>query len=495
MKDFVNIIPKPRWWSSLWSCLLVVLTAFPVIAYGHSAERGLVMLLPTGYYVVGGALAVICSFMLLSLVSTSWLRRFSDQQLPLFTLPQISTTPVSMVCFLVLTLLLIAGFAGSTDPLANPLPLVIWTLWWVGFTVLQFLIGNLWNHCNPWSGPAHLLRRFARFRSVAELPAKLGYLIAILQFSAVAWFELVDLAPEDPGRLAMATCVFWLFNFCGVLLFGERDWFARAEPFAIFFRLVGACSPVVRSPLNQHDGTKKKVQYSLTWPGQGLIALPPLPLSGILFVLLTLSVVSFDAYAKTFAWLGIIGINPLEFPGRSVVQGSNTVGLILTFAILASLFLLAVYLGWKLSQRCGWNVADQNWLGASGRLVYSIIPISIAFHMTHYLTVLLVNGQYALIALSDPLGSGRGLAASGFYPTTSFLNDLHSVSVIWVFQTVVVVAGHIIGITVAHLLALEMTQATSANLKAASVSQLFLGLLMVGYTVFGLWLLSTASVG
>ena len=79
---------------------------------------------------------------------------------------------------------------------------------------------------------------------------------------------------------------------------------------------------------------------------------------------------------------------------------------------------------------------------ALGSFVYSIIPISIAFHASHYLTALLVDGQYALIAASDPFGTGADLL--GFrdhHVTTSFLNTYAGVRTIWNFQTAAIVIG------------------------------------------------------
>ena len=42
----------------------------------------------------------------------------------------------SSISFAVLVVLLIAGLIGSRDPLANPLPLTVWTLFWIGLTIL-----------------------------------------------------------------------------------------------------------------------------------------------------------------------------------------------------------------------------------------------------------------------------------------------------------------------------------------------------------------------
>lgn len=47
---------------------------------------------------------------------------------------------------------------------------------------------------------------------------------------------------------------------------------------------------------------------------------------------------SFDGLNETFWWLAVLGVNPLEFPGRSAVVLPNVLGL-----VLANLALLAVY--------------------------------------------------------------------------------------------------------------------------------------------------------
>ena len=58
----------------------------------------------------------------------------------------------SLLSLAAIVLLVTAGRIGSRDPLANPLPLFVWTIWWIGFTYLHAVLGNLWAHVNPWIG-------------------------------------------------------------------------------------------------------------------------------------------------------------------------------------------------------------------------------------------------------------------------------------------------------------------------------------------------------
>ena len=53
--------------------------------------------------------------------------------------------------------------------------------------------------------------------------------------------------------------------------------------------------------------------------------------------------------------------------------------------------------------RAGFTEAQQ---ASCGLLVWSIVPIALAYHIAHYLPSLLVDGQYAVAALSDPFGYG-----------------------------------------------------------------------------------------
>ena len=208
-------------------------------------------------------------------------------------------------------------------------------------------------------------------------------------------------------------------------------------------------------------------------------------MSGTLFVLLTLSTVSFDGLSETFWWLGLGGINPLEFPGRSAVTGLNSIGLVGMWLALAAAYLLAVALGRLINPALPAG-------RAAGILVVSIVPISLAYQFSHYLTVLLVDVQYAILALSDPLGLGWNLLGSErTYVTTSFLNNYHSVVMIWNLQAGAVVAGHLVAVVVAHILSVRLGGAG----WRAPLGQVPLAVLMVLYTLFGLWLLSAPVAG
>jgi hypothetical protein len=447
-------------------------------ALAHTSERGFILLLPTGYYLLGGALAVAASFVVLLAAPAERLRRWCDARLVLAQVTAPSETAISLASFAVLALLIAAGYFGSRDPLANPLPLTVWTIWWVGLTLAHALFGNLWRYLNPWIGPFRLLHGARRN---APLAYRLGYWPAVIGMLAFAWFELIHPAPDDPAILAQAVIVYSIVTWIGMALFGAEAWLARAEPFSIFFALIARVAPLQSEPV-----APRQRQFFLAIPGRALADLPPLPPSGTLFVLLTLATVSFDGLSKTYWWLGLNSINPLEFPGRSAVMGINSFGLVALWLLLSATFLACIRAGGALTGR-----RDPFWPQA-GALAASILPISIGYQFAHYLTAFLVNIQYATIALTDPFARGWFHADDRMHQvTTSFLSNHAGVTMIWNLQAAGIVLGHIVAVLVAHLVTLRQAD----NRRAALASQAPLAILMVTYTLFGLWLLSAPAAG
>ena len=201
------------------------------------------LLLPTEYYIAGGTIVVAITFLLLLFVPARLFHCLVRWRKRLGNWPALPPLVGSSISFILLVALLIAGLIGSRDPLANPLPLAVWTLFWIGMTILQALLGNIWAVINPWIAPYRLiLRLLGRLSPMTSrccaTPAWLGYWPAVLGFLAFGWFELVDLAPADPERLAFAVVIYTDITLVGMILFGERAWLSRAECFSVFFGFV-----------------------------------------------------------------------------------------------------------------------------------------------------------------------------------------------------------------------------------------------------------------
>jgi len=461
------------------AAVALLCTCLPALA--HVSDRGFVLLLPTGHYLAGGAIAVAASFAVFALMPANATGALAHRRLVLARRMPRGRTATSLLAFLALAVLVLAGWLGSRDPLSNPLPLVVWTLTWVGLTLVQGIVGNLWWWIDPWYGPWRLLRRLAgdrEGRAMLRLPARIGYWPALALFFGFAWFELIDPAPDDPARLATVAAVYFAANLGATLVFGHDEWSRRGECLSAFFRLISRYAPI------GVEGEGREARTVLRFPGAGIEAERPLPPSGALFLLLTLASVSFDGLSRTFFWLAANGINPLEFPGRTAMMATNTFGLVVAFAVLSAAYLLAVVAGQSLTR------SAVTLRRAGGLFVWSIVPIALAYHFSHYLTVLLVNGQYALVALSDPFSAGWNLfGTAGMQVVTGVTLGAEATWVVWNLQAGAIIGGHVLAVLAAHRIATRLhTQPAQA-----AMSELPLTILMVAYTVFGLWLLSTPT--
>jgi hypothetical protein len=468
--------------------------AWPVVASAHVGGGAFILLLPTHLYVAGGAIVVAASFALVALAPPwlfSRLEAFSLRaSVEVFPWRDAVSSAASLLSLAAIALLATAGVLGSRDPLANPLPLFVWTVWWIGFTYLHAVFGNLWAHLNPWSGLYRLVTSagpLARWRERPPLayPLWAGCWPAVAGFLPFAWFELVYPAPSDPAVLAGLVAGYLLAHFGGLLVFGER-WLREAEPFSVFFRLVSWLAPFgARVRGRPGPGSRAGLEVELTLPAVRLLRTQAPSVSLAVFVLLVLASVSFDGLSRTFTWLGWLGANPLAYPGRTALMAPNTLGLLglfvgLVLAYVAAVGLVAPLAGIRLPL---------------ARLValfaLPLVPIACGYHFAHYLPVFLVDVQHAIRAASDPLARGWDLLGTrDLHVVTSFLSDPARVYAIWHSQVAIIVAAHVAGVIVAHALALRL-----AGRVPVTVSQLPMLLLMIGYTTLGLWLLSTPAVG
>ncbi len=451
--------------------MVSMLVAVPP-AGAHVSEQSFVLLLPTGIYTAAGVAAVALTVLLLTVLPAGFMTRlFRQLEFGLPTWPRLETV-TSLASLAVLVGLLVAGLTGSRDPLVNPLPLVIWTLWWVGFVILQAFLGDLWRWINPWTGLYRLLCGPFDSPPLARLPEGLGVWPGVIAFLAFGALLLVDLAPDDPARLAAFVAGYWFYSFAGMVVFGAKVWLARGECFTMLLRHFAALSPLQRRDNRLHFCT----------PGWRLVESPALSFSGGLFILVMLGTGSFDGVNETFWWLAQIGVNPLEFPGRSAVIWQNLLGLLAANALLVAIFAGTVWGGLHLAG------AALPFAVAFGRLARSVLPIALAYHIAHYLIVLLVNGQYALVAASDPFGAGADYLGLGrFYVSTGFLNSHDTVEIIWLCQAGAIVLGHILAVLVSHAIALDLLR----DARKASLSLIPMAVFMILYTLLGLTLLAS----
>lgn len=450
--------------------LAILLAILPAAAIAHASERMVILTLPTGWYMIGAAVVVFVT------ASAGRFARHIPAYAPvaLFERPVIVPRAVTSWCGAVTLLgLVLIGIWGTRDPLANLLPLSIWTVLWVGLTLASVLFGNLWKDIEPWHGPVRALRRLLGRQGHFGL-ARFGHWPAVAGCFAFAWFEIVSLSPADPYLLAHVV----LGYYSVILVLGVAEgeaWLDKGEFLTVYFGFVAKVAPFWAEERNS------QITVQAGWPGAQILALKPLTTSAIAFVTLILASVSFDGLSETFWWLGRIGINPLEFPGRSAVMGINTAGLILSWGLSAGLVLATIRIGLP---------DEKAFRAALGPMMLAFLPIAAGYHIAHYLIALLTDGQYAIAALSDPFASGQNLLGlPEHWVSFGFLSTHGGVQAIWIAQFAVILGAHLLAVLLSLKVADRVGQAHRLT------AHLPMTVLMVVYTVFGLWLLAAPAAG
>ncbi len=464
-----------RVWGIALAILGMGLLAAPAAA--HVSEQAFVLLLPTGHYIVGGCLSVLASILLISAAPThATTQLFAAATLPVPTSPRALTTATSLLAFAFWVFLVWAGITGPRDPLTNALPLVFWTGFWIIFFSVVGLFGNAWVFINPWVGPYRLAILRLAGAPPLSMPACVGVWPALLVFIAFSAFHIADPAPADPDRLAMIVLAYALFTFAGMALVGDRAWLSQVEAFSVLFALLGRTAIIHPAP-----------RPAIGCPGWGLTRDDLMPASAGVFALVILAGGSFDGLKETFWWLARIDVNPLEFPGRSAVLASSLWGLAAACILVPLAFAGIVWLGARLADRGRPPAEHIGFVSLFRGLAPAVLPIAVGYHTSHFLVAFLVDGQYLLAAIGDPLATGANLFGLGeTRVTTGFLNTADSVRAIWLTQAALVVGGHVLSVLVSHHVALRL----AGDRERAVVSQIPLAGFMICYTLFGLWLLA-----
>jgi hypothetical protein len=122
------------------------------------------------------------------------------------------------------------------------------------------------------------------------------------------------------------------------------------------------------------------------------------------------------------------------------------------------------------------------------RFILTLVPIAIAYHLAHYLSYLLVAGQFIIPLASDPFGFGWDLLGTALYRIDIGIVDARFV---WYTAVMAIVVGHIISVCLAHLMAHQLFK----DARLATRSQYPMLGLMVCYTMISLWILAQPIVG
>ena len=478
-------------------------------AHGFGAKADLPI--PAYLYWFGGGAAVVVSFIVISLfvgrssnvddnyrryniLKHSWIRKLSKNKLVLYL---IKIPPVGLLFLSVAT-----GLFGSQFPDLNFTPTFVWVIWWVGFSVLHVLVGNIWALVNPWKTLFEIVG-LGRWNGIFEYPKRLGTWPAFALFFLFVWIELIFPASANPQSLAMVILGYSIIALLGMYLFGKNIWLRYGEPFSVFFRFLSMMAPTevrvkdmtlceaCKLDCSRNEGLcincyecaakASEIELNLRPFAIGLLQERRISFDQAAFTILMLSSVSFDGLIRTLAWYNFIGLDPFAGSERLTVLQINTLGLFGVFLFFVGIYYAFVYLVKLFSGYKGSPTV------LALTFVLSLLPIAMVYQFAHYSTYLLINGQQIIILLSDPFGYGWDIFGTKSYTVFRSLDFL----AVWNYQVLLIVMGHMLAVYIAHKIVLRVL----GNHKTVIKSQYPIVILMVIYTVVGLWLLSTPSLG
>jgi hypothetical protein len=452
------------------------------LAHGIGAVKDLPLPLWLFYYT--GAIVLVVSFVALGVLwtkprleTTRW-----ERPLPSWMQRVLLSTALRVVLgalvFGLLIVVFLAALIGEPSQGANLAPTFVFVVFWVGMVPLVVVFGNVWRVLNPWraaaDGAAWLTGRLGlQWEPLAQYPERLGRWPAAGLLFAFTTYELAYLDAAEPRSLALAILVYSWLTWVGAAVFGRDAWFENGDGFSVYFEFLSRIAPF---GVHHHEDGRREVV--LRPPLAALAAWDVTP-GTLAVVAVMLGSVAFDGFNRTATWqnrLFEIEAELLSSPRLAdlVVMGVNLLGLTVFVLLVAGFYLLAV---------AGAKAVAHTHRPLVSAFVYSLVPIALAYALAHYISLLVNQGQFAIPLASDPFGYGWDvLGTASFSPNlTAFTPNM-----IWYTQVAVLVIGHVVGLVLAHDRAIGLF----SSARTAVRTQYAFLVLMVLYTVGGLWLLS-----
>ncbi len=450
------------------------------LAHGLGGVRDLPVPLWLFYY--GAALVLVLSFVALWLLWKRPLLAEASRGRPLpdgleHVLQSRAVRIVAgAVSFALLGLVTATALVGDTSPDGNLAPRFVFVFFWLGLPALSVLFGDVWTVLSPWRAAADAVawlseRTGVRWDAPFAYAPGLGRWPAAFLLFAFASLELAYWDPSDPRALGLAIVAYTLITWFAMLAVGREAWIENGEAFAVYFGLLARIAPFGR---RQEDG-----RLVVRWPFAGLSRLAPAP--GLLaFIAVMLGSVAFDGFSSTTTWVDFRA-NLM----RPVIERSpdlaDILGMLLTVAGLL-LFVVLVALAYIVAMRAAAAAVDYQG-DLTGAFLGSLVPIALAYVVAHYFSFFVREIQWVAPLASDPFGFGWDLfGTADVKPDIGILPP----KTIWYTQVAALVVGHVAGLVLAHDRAVELF----ASPRKAAISQYAMLVLMVVYTVSGLWLLS-----
>ena len=491
-------------------------------AYAHGFGNRYDLPVPLNLFLVGAGATVALSFVVVGFFVQ---RRSGAFTYPRFNLLRsrwsstILAGPVSLgairtASVAVFLLTVATAMLGSNIPVENLSPTLVWIIWWVGMGYVSALGGNLWMLINPWKITFEWLESLfgggskTAGEGMYRYPEGWDVWPALLLFLAFAWTENVYSGASEPFKLGLLILLYSLVTWTGMFVFGKHQWLRHGEAFSVLFGIFARFSPTevrVADPrvcrtcpggCKASEGgcvdcyqcferaAPANREFNLRPIAVGLASRGRVSTPTALFVILALATVTFDGLTATPGWVDFqtATFSAASIFGSNTLEAIDTAGLVMLPVVFVTVYLAFAWAIRHLSREREISVPE-----IARTFVFSLVPIALAYNLAHFISLLVIQGQFIVPLVSDPFGAGWDL-----FGTADFTINIAIINAkfVWFVSVAAIVLGHIISVYIAHVISLQCMQSHAAALR----SQYPMLLLMVLYTATSLWIIAQPIV-
>ena len=411
---------------------------------------------PTWLFLTTGGGAVGASFLLASFVTDRVFIRSVHEWGGVLPSPGRIVAVIGRLTGVGLLLLTVyVGYAGPPTGFRNFAVIFVWVVWWGGYVASTYLLGNTWPTLNPFRTIADLLPTVGR-----PYPDRLGTWPSVVGLLALIWIEVVTPLADDPRLLASMLLGYTGVTVSGAVIFGSEAWFGNVDPISRAFSFFGRFAPFER--------TAEGISFRL--PGMALTDPDLTGRDEIAFIVCLLYVTTFDGFVATWIWEAFaVAVVGLGLPPLLVY--------LLAYVAGFGLFVGAFWWAMGLARRYGETYITREALGR--RFAPSLLAIAVGYHIAHNLAYVLGLLPAVIVVGAAPLSPPQQPPVLAGLPG-------------WVsgVEMALVLGGHVIAVWVAHAAGYELLPGRLEAIK----SQYGITLVMVGYTMISLWIVTTPVV-
>jgi hypothetical protein len=310
-----------------------------------------------------------------------------------------------------LSLLILPGLIGNENANTSITPLIIWVFFWIGVPVLGLFFGDVYAKFNP----------LDIYRAPNSNPKSVY--IATALFLGLTWFELVWNKPGNPTHIGVVFLVLLLITITSKF-FLQKD-SIEVDPLHLLHHLYSKLRLTISKPILKN--MLENISNLSNLKGMEY------------FILLMIGTVTYDGLRGTTYWRNLFGASVLDI-------GFSTLAFLSINLIVILSYRFACWFAIKVSGE------RKNLNEISLLFGHTMLPIAFAYHVTHYLSLLLYESQSLIFRLNDPYGVGWNL----FNVNEISINYFLSPVTLWTIQVFVTLAGHMLSVVLAHDLAVKL---------------------------------------